>query len=80
MDYEKNICPYDAGQLLVARDILSWAIDECPQLPNNVCMNNVFELIDNAILKEVARQVRFRRLEDYTIDELLIEIESRNKE
>lgn len=27
MDYEKNVCPYDVGQLLTAKNVLDWAID-----------------------------------------------------
>lgn len=77
LDYTKNVCPYDVGQLLTAKYVLQWAIEECPQIPNNVCMSNVFEIIDDTIVKEVARQVRIKRLEDYSTEELIIEINSR---
>lgn len=80
MNYEENVCPYDVGQLLTTKYVLQWALDNCPQIPNNnVCISNVFELLDNVILKEVSRQVHIARLEDYTTEELEEELKARKE-
>ncbi|MDD6017170.1 MAG: hypothetical protein PUC18_13010 [Prevotellaceae bacterium] len=77
MDYLREVCPYDVGQLLTAKEVLEWAIEQEDRAHNNIHNQTILELIDDAIMNEVARQVRIRRLEDYTIEELEIEINSR---
>ena len=77
MDYEKNVCPYDIGQLLVAKKVLDWAIEQEERVQNNIHNQTIFGLIDDAIMNEVVRQVRIRRLEDYTTLELEQELEFR---
>ena len=75
--YEKNICPYDVGQLLTAKEVLNWAIEQEDRVQNSIHNQIIFELIDDAIMNEVARQVRIKRLEDYTTLELEQELELR---
>ncbi len=77
MDYEKNVCPYDIGQLLVAKKVLDWAIEQEERVQNNIHNQTIFGLIDDAIMNEVVRQVRIKRLEDYTTLELEQELEFR---
>ena len=77
MDYEKNVCPYDVGQLLTAHKVLEWAIEQDDRLNNNINTLTIIDVIDDAIMNEVVRQVRIKRLEDYTIRELEVELESR---
>ena len=77
MDYEKNVCPYDVGQLLTAHKVLEWAIEQDDRLNNNINTLTIIDVIDDAIMNEVVRQVRIKRLEDYTIRELEEELELR---
>ena len=76
MDYEKNVCPYDVGQLLTAHKVLEWAVEQDNRL-NTINTSTIIDAIDNAIMNEVVRQVRIKRLEDYTTRELEEELESR---
>lgn len=77
MDYEKNACPYDVGQLLTAKNVLDWAIEQEDRVHNNIHNQTILGLIDDAIMNEVVRQVRIKRLEDYTTLELEQELELR---
>lgn len=77
MDYEKNICPYDVGQLLTAKNVLDWAIEQEDRVHNNIHNQTILGLIDDAIMNEVVRQIRVKRLEDYTTSELEQELELR---
>ena len=77
MDYEKNVCPYDVGQLLTAKNVLDWAIEQEERVHNNIHNQTILGLIDDAIMNEVVRQVRIKRLEDYTTLELEQELELR---
>ncbi len=77
MDYEKNACPYDVGQLLTAKEVLNWAIEQEDRVHNNIHNQTILGLIDDAIMNEVVRQVRIKRLEDYTTSELEQELELR---
>lgn len=36
MDYEKNVCPYDVGQLLTAHKVIEWAIEQDDRLNNSI--------------------------------------------
>ena len=76
MDYEKNVCPYDVAQLLTAHKVLEWAIEQDDRL-NTINSSTIIDAIDNAIMNEVVRQVRIKRLEDYTTSELEQELELR---
>ena len=77
MDNEKNVCPYDVGQLLTAKKVLDWAIEQEDRVHNNIHNQTILGLIDDAIMNEVVRQVRIKRLEDYTTSELEQELELR---
>lgn len=77
MDYEKNVCPYDVGQLLTAKEVFSWAIEQEERIHNNIHNQTILGLIEDVIMNEVVRQVRIKRLEDYTTRELEEELESR---
>ena len=77
MNYEKNVCPYDVGQLLTAKEVLSWAIEQEKRVHNNIHNQTILDLIEDAIMNEVVRQVRIKRLEDYTTRELEEELELR---
>lgn len=77
MDYEKNVCPYDVGQLLTAKEVFSWAIEQEERIHNNIHNQTILGLIEDVIMNEVVRQVRIKRLEDYTTRELEKELESR---
>ena len=77
MDYEKNVCPYDVGQLLTAKQVLGWAIEQENRVHNNIHNQTIFDLIDDAIMNEVVRQLRIKRLSDYTTSELEQELELR---
>ena len=77
MDYEKNVCPYDVGQLLTAHKVIEWAIKQDDRLNNNINTLTIIDVIDDAIMNEVVRQVRIKRLEDYTTRELEKELELR---
>lgn len=77
MDYEKNVCPYDVGQLLTAHKVIEWAIEQDDRLNNSINTQTIIDAIDSAITNEIVRQVRIKRLEDYTIRELEVELESR---
>ena len=77
MDYEKNVCPYDVGKLLTAKEVLEWAIEQENRVHNNIHNQTILDLIEDAIMNEVVRQVRIKRLEDYTTIELEQELELR---
>ena len=77
MDYEKNVCPYDVGQLLTAKEVIKWAFGQDSQIPNNVHSQTIFDIISDCIMNEVVRQLRIKRLEDYTTIELEQELELR---
>ena len=77
MDYERNICPYDVGQLLTAHKVIEWAIEQDDRLDNSINTSTIIDAIDDAIMNEVVRQVRIKRLEDYTTLELEQELELR---
>lgn len=77
MDYLKETCPYDVGQLLTAHKVLEWAIEQEDRVHNNIHNQTILGLIDDAIMNEVVRQVHIKRLEDYTTLELEQELELR---
>lgn len=77
MDYEKNVCPYDVGQLLTAHKVIEWAAEQDDRLDNSINTSTIIDAIDDAIMNEVVRQVRIKRLEDYTTLELEQELELR---
>lgn len=77
MDYENNVCPYDIGQLLTAKKILDWAIKREERVHINIHHHTILGLIDDAIMNEVVRQVKIKRLKDYTTTELEEELEIR---
>lgn len=77
MDYLKEVCPYDVGQLLTAKKVLEWAIEQEERVHNNIHNQTILGLIDDTIMNEIVRQVRIKRLEDYTTRELEEELESR---
>lgn len=77
MDYINNVCPYDIGQLLTAKKVLDWAIEQEERVQNNIHNQTILDLIDDAIMNEVVRHVCIKRLEDYTIQELEQELELR---
>ena len=79
MDYEKNVCPYDVGQLLTAKQVLNWAIEQENRVHNNIHNQTIFDLIDDIIMNEIVRQVRIKKLKDYTTSELEQELELRKK-
>lgn len=77
MEYEKNICPYDAGQLLTAHKVIEWAVNQDKRLHNSLNTQTIIEAIDNVIMNEVVKQVRIIRLKDYSTTELEKELEIR---
>ena len=77
MDYEKNVCPYDVGQLFTAHKVIEWAIEQDERLDNSIYKLTIIDVINDAIMNEVVRQVRIKRLEDYTTLELEQELELR---
>ena len=77
MDYLKEVCPYDVGQLLTAKKVLEWAIEQEERVHNNIHNQTILGLIDDVIMNEVIRQVRIKRLEDYTTKELEEELKLR---
>lgn len=77
MDYEKNVCPYDVGQLLTAHKVIEWAVEQDDRLNNSIYKLTIIDVIDDAIMNEVVRQIRIKRLEDYTTLELEQELELR---
>lgn len=79
MSYNENVCPYDVGQLLFAKDVISWVFEQESQIPNNVHSQTIFELANDIIMNEVIRQLRIKRLEDYPTWELEMELESRKE-
>jgi hypothetical protein len=44
MDYEKNVCPYDVGQLLTAKKVLDWAIGQEDRVQNSIHNQIIFDL------------------------------------
>lgn len=77
MNYEQDVCPYDVGQLLTAHEVIEWAVGQDNRLNHNINTQTIIDVIDNAIMNEVVRQVRIKRLEDYTTLELEQELELR---
>lgn len=77
MDYGNNVCPYDVGQLLTAKNVLDWAIEREERVHNNIHNQTILGLIDDAIMNEVVKQVRITRLKDYSTTELEEELELR---
>lgn len=77
MDYENNVCPYDAGTLFTAHKVLAWAFGQDIRLNTSLYTQTIIDAIDSVIMKEVVRQVRVQRLEDYTTLELEQELELR---
>lgn len=77
-DYTKEVCPYDVGQLITAKKVLEWAIEQEDRVHNNIHNQTILGLIDDVIMKEVVRQARIIRLEDYSTAELEEELKSRN--
>jgi hypothetical protein len=77
-DYTKEVCPYDVGQLITAKKVLEWAIEQEDRVHNNIHNQTILGLIDEVIMKEVVRQARIIRLEDYSTAELEEELKSRN--
>lgn len=77
MDEDKKVCPYDVGQLLTAHKVIEWAIEQDDRLNHNINTQTIIDAIDDAIMNEVVRQVRIKRLEDYTTLELEQELELR---
>jgi hypothetical protein len=55
MDYEKNVCPYDVGQLLTAHKVIEWAAKQDDRLNNSINTQTIIEAIDNTILNEAVR-------------------------
>ena len=80
MDYEKEVCPYDVSQLITAKKVLEWAIEQEDRVHNNIHNQTILGLIDDAIMNEIVRQVRIKRLEDYTTSELEEELKLRKGE
>lgn len=80
MNYEENVCPYDVGQLLTAKEVFCWAVEQEERLHNNIHNQTILDVIEDVIINEVARQVRIKRLEDYTTRELEEELELRKSE
>lgn len=78
-DYTKDVCPYDVGQLITAKKVLEWAIEQEDRVHNNVHNQTILGLIDDVIMNEVVRQVRIKRLEDYTTFELEEELKLRKE-
>ena len=76
MDYKKTQCPYDAGQLLIAHKVLEWAVEQDDRL-HTINSQTLIDALDDIIMNEVVRQVRIKRLEDYTTSELEHELELR---
>lgn len=77
MDYKYNVCPYDAGQLLTAHKVIEWAIEQDNRLYHSLNTKTTIEAIDDVIMNEVVRQVKIKRLKDYTTTELEKELEIR---
>lgn len=80
MDYEKNVCPYDVGQLLTAKEVFSWAVEQEERVHNNIHNQTILDLIEDVIINEVVRQLRIKRLSDYTTRELEQELELRKEQ
>ena len=78
-EYKKEICPYDICMLLTAKKVLEWVIEQENRVHNNIHNQTILGLIDDDIMNEIVRQVRIKRLEDYSIEELENEIKSRKK-
>lgn len=77
MDYEQKDCPYDIGQLLIGKEVFNWAVEQEERVHNNIHNQTILGLIDDVIMNEVVKQVRVKRLKDYTIKELEKELELR---
>ncbi len=70
---------YNIGLLLTAKKVLEWVIEQENRVHNNIHNQTILGLIDDDIMNEIVRQVRIKRLEDYSIEELENEIKSRKK-
>ena len=81
MNHENNVCPYDVWQLLTAKKVLEWAIEQEERVDDNIHNCTILGLIEDAIMNEVVKQVRITRLKDYSTTELEKELEiRRNKQ
>ena len=77
MNYENNVCPYNAEQLLLAKKVLDWAIKREEIVHNAIHNQTILGLIGDIITNEVVKQVRITRLKDYSTTELEEELELR---
>lgn len=77
MDYEKNECPYDVCQLLIGHKVLLWAVDQDIRLHHNLHTQTIIDTIDNVIMNCVTKQLRIKKLEDYSTNELEQELNKR---
>ena len=80
--YGKECCPYPAWQLIIAKDILEWAYQQCQNIgtiPMNVCLEHSVDEIERILEKEILNEVRFARLQDYDNDELEYELKRRKE-
>ena len=77
--YTPDVCPYDAGLLLIAHEVLKWAVEQDVRLHLSLYTQTVIDAIDNVIMNEAVRQVRIKRLEEYTTSELEQELKLRKK-
>ena len=59
------------------KKVLDWAIEQENRVQNSIHNQIILGLIDDVIMDEVARQVRIKKLEDYTTSELEQELELR---
>lgn len=71
--YEKTdkSCPYDAGMLMTAKYVLKWIVDECDNLPNNLYIQTVFDIIDNKLMNHVAENAK-KQLEAQGNDKVVV--------
>ena len=58
--YEKTdkSCPYDAGMLMTAKYVLKWIVDECDNIPNNLYIQAVFDIIDDRLMNHVEENAK----------------------
>ena len=49
MDYIKTKCPYDAGQLLIAHNVLKWAVEQDDRL-HTINSQTRIDAIDDIIM------------------------------
>ena len=55
MDYEKNVCPYDVGQLLIAKEVFNLAVEQEERVHNNIHNQTILGLIEDAIMNEMVK-------------------------